>query len=188
MQIALLISISFPKIILQLSLSDLAFKWQRGCRWSCSSEVLTDLIAFCCVTFICKSIFIHTQIKLIFMWMKINFAYEKISTRLASKKRPEVISHFRITSSLFFEASLGAHPFTCKSIFIHMKMSLICLWIKIDLHMKEWAPRLASKKRPEVIRKWPFLTERVFTSFSSKQLLFLKIPFSLKLDPRNVFM
>ena len=26
--------------------------------------------------------------------------------------------------------------------------------MKIDLHMKRLAPRLASKKRPEVIRKW----------------------------------
>ena len=37
------------------------------------------------------------------------------------------IDHLRITSCLFFKASLGAHLFICKSIFIHMKMSLICL-------------------------------------------------------------
>ena len=36
--------------------------------------------------FIFKSIFIHTQIKLIFMWMKIDFAYEKISTRTRFEK------------------------------------------------------------------------------------------------------
>ena len=43
---------------------------------------------------------------------------------------PYVASDFqtnRITSGLFFEASLGAHLFICKSIFIHMKMSLICV-------------------------------------------------------------
>ena len=37
------------------------------------------------------------------------------------------IGHFRITSGLILEASLGAHLFICKSIFIHMKMSLICV-------------------------------------------------------------
>ena len=37
------------------------------------------------------------------------------------------IGHFRITSGLFFEASLAAHPFKCKSVFIHMKMSSICV-------------------------------------------------------------
>ena len=37
------------------------------------------------------------------------------------------IGHFRITSGLVFEASLGAHLFICKTIFIHMKMSLICM-------------------------------------------------------------
>ena len=38
-----------------------------------------------------------------------------------------IIGHFRITSGLFLEASLGAHLFIRKSIFIHMKMSLICV-------------------------------------------------------------
>ena len=51
--------------------------------------------------------------------------------------------------------SLSAHPFICKSIFIHMKMSWICMWMKIDLHMNGWALRLTLKKRPEVIQKWP---------------------------------
>ena len=35
------------------------------------------------------------------------------------------IGHFRITSGLFFEASLGSHPFICKSILIHMHIKLI---------------------------------------------------------------
>ena len=34
------------------------------------------------------------------------------------------------------------------------QIKLIFMWMKIDLHMKGWAPRLALKKRPEVIRKW----------------------------------
>ena len=32
------------------------------------------------------------------------------------------MGHFRITSGLFFEASLGAHPFIRKSIFIHTQI------------------------------------------------------------------
>ena len=56
------------------------------------------------------------------------------------------IGHFRITSGLFFEASLGAHPFICKSIFIHTQIKLIFMLMKIDLHMKRLAPRLALKK------------------------------------------
>ena len=37
------------------------------------------------------------------------------------------LRHFRTTSSLFPKASLGAHAFICKSIFIHVPMSLICV-------------------------------------------------------------
>ena len=36
----------------------------------------------------------------------------------------------------------------------HMKMCFICMWMKTNFHMKGWAPRLALKKRPKVIRKW----------------------------------
>ena len=36
-------------------------------------------------------------------------------------------SHFRITSGFFFKASLGAHPFICKSIFIHTQRKPICI-------------------------------------------------------------
>ena len=42
------------------------------------------------------------------------------------------IGHFRINSGLFFEASRGAHPFICKSIFIHTQIKLIFMWMKID--------------------------------------------------------
>ena len=38
---------------------------------------------------------------------------------------------------------------------IHMKMSLICKWMKSHFHMKVWAPRLALRKRFKEIRKWP---------------------------------
>ena len=61
------------------------------------------------------------------------------------------IDHFRTTFGLFFKASLGAHPFIWKLVFIHMQM-------KTNFHMKRWAPGLALKKRPKVIRKWPIAT------------------------------
>ena len=64
------------------------------------------------------------------------------------------IGHFRITVSLFFKASPGAHPFIWKLVFIHMQM-------KTNFHMKRWAPGLALKKRPEIIRKWPFFLTAV---------------------------
>ena len=57
------------------------------------------------------------------------------------------IDHFRITFGLFFKASPGAHLFIWKLVSIHMQM-------KTNFHMKGWAPRLALKKRPKVIRKW----------------------------------
>ena len=60
----------------------------------------------------------------------------------------QLIDHFRITFGLFFKASLGAHPFIWKLVLIHMQM-------KTNFHMKRWAPELALKKRPKVIRKWP---------------------------------
>ena len=40
------------------------------------------------------------------------------------------------------------HFFIWKLVFIHMQM-------KTNFHMKRWAPGLALKKRPKVIRKWP---------------------------------
>ena len=58
------------------------------------------------------------------------------------------IGHFRITSGLLFKASPGAHCFMWKLVFI-------CMWMIADFHMKGWAPGLALKKRPMVIRKWP---------------------------------
>ena len=58
------------------------------------------------------------------------------------------IDPFRITFGLFFKASPGAHPFIWKLVVIHMQM-------KTSFYMKRWAPGLALKKRPKVIRKWP---------------------------------
>ena len=42
------------------------------------------------------------------------------------------IGHFRITSGFIFEASLGAHPFICKTVFNHMQIKLIFMLMKID--------------------------------------------------------
>ena len=64
------------------------------------------------------------------------------------KPSSESIDHFRITFGLFFKASLGAHPSIWKLVLIHMQM-------KTNFDMKRWAPGLALKKRPKVIRKWP---------------------------------
>ena len=58
-----------------------------------------------------------------------------------------LIGHFRITFGLFFKASSGTHPFLMKI------SSFACEW------KKGWAPVLALKKRPKVIRKWP-ITEK----------------------------
>ena len=59
-----------------------------------------------------------------------------------------IIGHFRITVPLafFFKASLDAHLFIWKLVFI-------CMWMKANFHMKRWAPELSLKKRPKVIRK-----------------------------------
>ena len=40
------------------------------------------------------------------------------SSYLQGRTQTTQIGHFRITSGLVFEASLGAHPFICKSVFI----------------------------------------------------------------------
>ena len=71
------------------------------------------------------------------------------------KLRPKAIGHLRITVSLFFKASRCAHSFIWKLVFI-------CTWMKTNFHMKGWAPGLALKKRPKVIRKWPI--ERILSA------------------------
>ena len=62
------------------------------------------------------------------------------------------IDNFHITFGLFSKALPGAHPFIWKLVFI-------CMWMKTNFHMK-WAPGLALKKRPKVIRKWPIEVEK----------------------------
>ena len=61
--------------------------------------------------------------------------------------KEDTIGHFWISFGLSFKASPGAHLFTWKLVFI-------CMWMKTNFHVKGWAPRLALKKRPKVIRKW----------------------------------
>ena len=63
----------------------------------------------------------------------------------------KAIGHLRITFGFFFKTSPGAHPFI-------RKLAFICMWMKTNFHMKGWAPELALKKRPKVIRKWPIET------------------------------
>ena len=50
----------------------------------------------------------------------------------------------------FEKRAPGAHRFAWKLVFI-------CMWMKINFHMKRSAPGLALKKRPKVIRKWPIV-------------------------------
>ena len=56
-------------------------------------------------------------------------SYHILSYTVSFAWRGGLIGHFRITLGLFFKASPGAHPFICKSIFIHTQ-------INIDLLMK----------------------------------------------------
>ena len=57
--------------------------------------------------------------------------YTRVFSRLlrfeATKERP-----FPIYLRPNFDLSLGAHPFICKSIFMHMQIQLILMWMKID--------------------------------------------------------
>ena len=68
------------------------------------------------------------------------------------------IGHFGITFGLFFKASNGAYPFI-------WKLAFICMWIKLNFHMKGWAPGLALKMRPKVVRKWPIYNLASIGSF-----------------------
>ena len=89
------------------------------------------------------------------------------------------IDHFRITFGLFFKASLGAHPFIWKLVFIHMQM-------KTNFHMKRWAPGLALKKRPKVIRKWPIALFRVIWAVFAFLLFLDAFPFDLTLSITSI--
>lgn len=57
------------------------------------------------------------------------------------------IGHFRIPFGLVFKA--------CPSYYLFIwKLVCICMWMKTNFQTKGWAPGLAFKKRPMVIRKW----------------------------------
>ena len=135
---------------------------------------------------------VSEQIWLSYFW---NVFYQRTETNTKQTVRfnsrqticlEQLIGLFRITSGLILEASLGAHLFICKSIFIHMKMSLICVWMKIDLHMKGWAPRLASKTRPEIIRKWP-IRAAIILFFSIVYIFNTFLPIVSYFSARHIF-
>ena len=68
--------------------------------------------------------------------------------------------NFRSESWCSFFHMQNQFSFTRKLTHFHVNENWFCIWklilhMKIDLHMKRWAPRLASRKRPEVIRKCP---------------------------------
>ena len=85
-----------------------------------------------------------------------------------------LIGHFQITFGLFFKASPGAHPFIWKLVFI-------CMWMKTNFHMKGWAPGLAFKRRPKVIRQWPI--NGMFGLLSFETIIVPKSTESIQLFP-----
>ena len=92
-----------------------------------------------------------------------------IFSRPKNRRRPNdpsngnPIAHFRVHLSL----SIKARPW-CKS--IHMKMSLICKWMKSHFQMKGWAPGLDLRKRFKETRKWPIWTNK-FTVTRRKKVI-----------------
>ena len=134
------------------TLSVLSSLCLQRCKWKI---VLCSTIQYRVKNALPKLCF-HTELFYQF-WVDGSFQWDGSLLSLTGRNwnKSETIGHFQITSGLFLKASLGAHPFICKSIFIHTQIKLIFMWMKIDLHMKGWAPRLALKKRPEVIWKWP---------------------------------
>ena len=65
------------------------------------------------------------------------------------------IGHFRIPQASFSKRVLMLIlSYANQLSFIRKFNSFSCEW-KLILHMKRWAPRLTSRKKPEVIRKWP---------------------------------
>ena len=53
------------------------------------------------------------------------------------------IGHFRITSGLVFEASLGAHPFICKTIFVHTQIGHV-RYINIQAWLRGFRVKIAN--------------------------------------------
>ena len=59
------------------------------------------------------------------------------------------IGHFRVRKTLTFKMRLAR----CTTFLV--KMSFICMRMKNNFHIKDWAPKLVLKQRPGGTRKWP---------------------------------
>ena len=68
------------------------------------------------------------------------------------------LAHFRVALKSLYQSEAW-----CKT--IHMKRSLIYMWVSCHIHMKGWAPRLVLRKRLEVIRKLPIEQGFYFVQF-----------------------
>ena len=116
--------------------------------WRLSSNLYFTFAEFCALSETEKQLFISSR---------------KFCRHGAELFRPRLtIGHFRITFGHFFKASPGAHLLIWKLVFI-------CMWMETNFHMKGWAPGLALKKRPKVIRKWPIA---YFFSFGARSTTF----------------
>jgi len=56
---------------------------------------------------------------------------------------------------------------------IHMKMRLICMWMKSHFHIKGRAPRLGLRKRLKVTGKWPTYMQWALRVFSQHPAWFI---------------
>ena len=94
-------------------------------------------------------------------WAAVNF--KNHATSLSSKSEPTIWSRGTGQRYIVLTAVNSSFRSCLKPLYqseawcttIHMKMSLIYMWMKSHFHMKRWAPRLALRKRLKVIRKWP---------------------------------
>jgi len=73
----------------------------------------------------------------------------------SARRKALKIFHFRVTLSLFIKARLGAQSFRHKIGLFSCEWKVTFAW-KVD-----WGPRLASKKRLNVIQKWPSVLSAV---------------------------
>jgi len=69
---------------------------------------------------------------------------------------PKLVGHFQVHLSLHFKARLSAKSSLWKSVFIHIE-------IRTNYQNKNFALRLALKKRQRGTRKWPILFIRLST-------------------------
>ena len=70
------------------------------------------------------------------------------------------------SNSPFLSSPKPLHQSEAQGTTIHMKMSLICKWMKSHFHMKGWAVRLALRKRFKEIWKWPI--ENLYSYYRSR--------------------